>query len=68
MAARLSALRAGRFLSPGYFQVLISVRDWVDSKTVVLLEKLGQSKNAMTSSGIEPAIFESFNLKSSEGR
>jgi hypothetical protein len=44
MAARLSALRAGRFLPPERFLVLISVRGWVDPRTVVRLE-------ASTSSG-----------------
>jgi hypothetical protein len=32
MAVRLSALRAGRYLLPGRFLVLISVRDWVDPR------------------------------------
>jgi hypothetical protein len=54
MAVRLSALRAGRYL-PGRFLVLISVRDWVDPGAIVRLEGLGQLKNPMTSSGIEPA-------------
>jgi hypothetical protein len=48
MAVRLSALRAGRPLSPGRFLVLISVRGWVR------LEGLGQMKNPVKS-GIEPA-------------
>jgi hypothetical protein len=45
MAARLSALHAGRHLPPGRFLVLISVRDWVDPRTIVRLEGLGKLKN-----------------------
>jgi hypothetical protein len=40
MAVRLSALRAGRALPPR----LISVRGWVDPRTIVRLEGLGQFK------------------------
>jgi hypothetical protein len=57
MAARLSALRAGRFLPTGKFLVLISVRDWVDPRAIVRLEGLGQLKNLMISLGIEPTTF-----------
>jgi hypothetical protein len=57
MAVRLSALGAGRFLPPSGFLVLISVRVWVDPRARVRLEGLGQLKNPMTSSGIEPATF-----------
>jgi hypothetical protein len=55
MAVKVSALRSGRPLPPGRFLVLISVRGWVDIRAVVRLEELGQSKNLMTSSGIESA-------------
>jgi hypothetical protein len=41
---RLSALRAGRPLTPGKFLVLISVRGWVDSRAIVRLGGLGQLK------------------------
>jgi hypothetical protein len=58
MAVRLSALRAGRPLPPGRFLVLISVRGFVDPRPIVQLEGLGQLKNPMTSSQIEPAIFQ----------
>jgi hypothetical protein len=57
MAVRLSALRAGRPLPPGRFLVLIPVRGCIDPRVIVRLEGLGQLKNPMTSSGIEPATF-----------
>jgi hypothetical protein len=56
MAVRLSALGAGRPLSPGRFLVLISVIGWVDPTAIVLLEELGQLKNLMTL-GIKSATF-----------
>jgi hypothetical protein len=57
MAVRLSALRVDRSLPPGRFLVLISVRGWIDPRAIVRLEGLGQLKNLVTSSGIEPATF-----------
>jgi hypothetical protein len=41
MAVRLSALRAGRPLSPGRFMAL-------DRRAIVRLEELGQLKNSVT--------------------
>jgi hypothetical protein len=57
MAVRLSALRAGRPLPPGRYLVLISVRGLINLRTIVRLERLGQLKTPVTSSGIEPATF-----------
>jgi hypothetical protein len=57
MAVKLSALRACRPLPAGRLVVLIPVRGRVDPRAIVLLEGLGQMKNAMTSSGIESATF-----------
>jgi hypothetical protein len=56
MAARLSALRSGRFLPPGRFPVLVSVRCWVDPRSIVRLEGLGKLKNP-PHPGLEPATF-----------
>jgi hypothetical protein len=53
MAVKLSASRAGRPLPQGRFLALISVRSWVDPRTIVRLEELCKLKN--TESGIEPA-------------
>jgi hypothetical protein len=61
MAVRFSALRADRPLPPGWYVLLISVIAWVDSKDIVLLDGLGQLKDPMTSSEIEPAIFQLVN-------
>jgi hypothetical protein len=57
MAARLSALRAGRCLAPGKFLVLIFVRGWVDPRAIVRMEGLGQLKNS-PHPGLEPATFQ----------
>jgi hypothetical protein len=57
MAVRLSALRAGRPLTPGRFLALISARGWVDPMAIMRLEELDQLKNRITSSEIEPATF-----------
>jgi hypothetical protein len=57
MEVRVLALRAGRPLPPMKSLVLISVRTWVDPRAIVRLEGLGQLKNPITSSGIEPATF-----------
>jgi hypothetical protein len=43
--------------TPGIFLVLISVRSWVDPRTIVRLEGLDQLKNPMTSSRIELTTF-----------
>jgi hypothetical protein len=56
-AAVRSAPCTGRPLPRGWFLVLISARGWVDPKAIVRLEGLGQLKNPMISSGIEPATF-----------
>jgi hypothetical protein len=57
MAAIMSALYAGLPLPPGTFLVLISVRGSVELGAIVRMEGLGQLKNPMTSSEIEPATF-----------
>jgi hypothetical protein len=43
---RISALRASRYLPPGRFLVLISLRGWVDPRDIVRLERLGQLKKS----------------------
>jgi hypothetical protein len=55
MAVRLSAISSGRYLTPGRFLVLISVRCWVDPRAIMRLEGLGKLKNPMASSEIELA-------------
>jgi hypothetical protein len=57
MVVRLPALRAGRPLPPGIFLVLITVIGWVDPWATVRLQGLGQLKNPIDSSRIEPATF-----------
>jgi hypothetical protein len=56
MGVRSSALSAGRSLPPGRFLVLISVRGWVDPRSIVRLEGLAQLSNPVTSE-IESVTF-----------
>jgi hypothetical protein len=58
MEVRLLVLRARLSLTTGKIMVLISVRGLVDPRTIVRLEGLGQFKNPMTSSGIEPVTLQ----------
>jgi hypothetical protein len=56
MAVTLSVSSSSPPLPPGRFLVVISVRGLVDPRPVVQLEGLGQLKNPVTSSGIEPVV------------
>jgi hypothetical protein len=58
MAVRLSALHTGCPLPQGIFLILISVRGSVDPRAIVRMERWGQLKNPMTSSGIETTTFQ----------
>jgi hypothetical protein len=58
MAAMISASRSGRpHFTVIEILILISVRGGVEHSAIVRLEGIGQLKNPMTSSGIEPASF-----------
>jgi hypothetical protein len=56
-SAKMTALRAGRALPPGYLLVLISVRGWINPWPMVRLERLGKWKHLTTSSALEPETF-----------
>jgi hypothetical protein len=57
MVVRMSALPAARPLPPGRFLILTSVRDWVDPRVILPLERLGRLKYQMSTLRIELAIF-----------
>jgi hypothetical protein len=56
MAVRTASC-TGRPLPPGKFIVLFSVRGCIDPRAIVQLEGLGQIKNSVTSSRIEPGTY-----------
>jgi hypothetical protein len=55
MAVRIGTLRAGRPLFPKRLLIITFIRVWVNPRAIEWLEGLGQGRNPMTSSGIEPA-------------
>jgi hypothetical protein len=52
-----SQMAACRPLSLGRFLVLIAVRGLVDPRAIVRLEGIGQLRNRVITSGMEPATF-----------
>jgi hypothetical protein len=53
----LTTLPAHKKSWKGFINHKIWIWGWVDPKAIVRLERLGQLKNQMTSSGIEPVTF-----------